>query len=333
MSFTITLEPSKKQFTAEANETILEAAFRSGINLNYSCSNGSCGVCIAELIDGTVNSKKTDFHSKPTAEGNTQILLCSSTATSNCVVYAQQADNIYDLPYQTIETKVYKFESLTDDMMLLQLKTPRSKSLQFLAGQYVTLEIDGLDPRSKSIASCPCNGMYLHFHVHRSVDNDHFSDYLFSQLKTKQNVTVSGPSGAFTLDDPSKRPIIFVASNTGFAPIKSLIEHAIDLELEQEMHLYWVMPEGSAHYLENYCHSWADVFDNFRYTLLTSPTELDFSQQLDFVAKKIALLNPDVSGFDFYLNGPKDQTHGFIEHLQAFGLDQQRLFIDDLKRY
>ena len=333
MSFTITLKPSNKSFSAEANETILEAAFRSGINLNYSCSNGSCGVCIAELISGTVDTSKTDFHCKPTAEGNTQILLCSSIATSDCVIYALQADNIYDLPYQTIETKVYKFESLTDDMMLLQLKTPRSKTLQFLAGQYVTLEINGLDPRSKSVASCPCNGMYLHFHIHRSENNDTFSDYLFKELKPKQNVTISGPNGLFTLDDPSKRPIIFVASNTGFAPIKSLIEHAIDLELSQQMYLYWVVPEGSTHYLENYCHSWVDAFDNFHYTSLNSPVEFDFSQQLDFVAKQVSLKHSDVSGFDFYLNGPKEQTHGFIEHLQPFGLARERLFIDDLKRF
>jgi CDP-4-dehydro-6-deoxyglucose reductase len=333
MSFTITLEPSSKRFSAEANETILEAAFRSGINLNYSCSNGSCGVCIAELLDGTVDTKITDFHCKLTAEGNTQILLCSSRATSDCVIYALQADNIYDLPYQTIDTKVYKLESLTNDMMLLQLKTPRSKTLQFLAGQYVTLEIEGLNPRSKSIASCPCNGMYLHFHIHRSEKKDIFSDYLFNEMKPKQNVTVSGPNGLFTLDDPSKRPVIFVASNTGFAPIKSLIEHAIDLELSQEMYLYWVMPEGSAHYLENYCHSWVDAFDNFHYVSLHSPAELNFPQQLNFVAKQISRQHSDVSGFDFYLNGPKEHTEGFIEHLQPLGLDRERLFIDDLKRF
>jgi len=332
MSFNITLQPSGKTFSAEASETILEAAFRSGISLHYSCKSGTCGVCIAELLDGTIDVMATDFHCKPTAKGNTQILLCASKATSDCVIHALLADNIYDLPFQTIETKVYKLEQLDNDMMLVQLKTPRSKTLQFLAGQYVTLEIDGLEPRSKSIASCPCNGMYLHFHIHRN-KNDIVSEYFFTQLKTKHSVTVSGPSGLFTLDDSSKRPIIFVAGNTGFAPIKSLIEHAIDLELSQQMFLYWVMPEGMEHYLDNYCRSWQDALDNFHYTSLNSDAELDFPRQLDFVASNIVRHHPDLGGYDLYLNGPKEQTHTFIQHLLPFRLDKKRLFIDDLKRY
>lgn len=332
MSFTIKLEPSGKTFTTEVNETILDAAFRSGINLHYNCKNGTCGVCIAELLDGTVDSKRTDFHCKPGVEGNTQFLLCASKPTSDCIIQAPQADNIYDLPFQTIDTKVYKLEQLDEDLILMQLKTPRSKTLQFLAGQYVTLEIEGLEPRSKSVASCPCNGMYLHFHIHRN-EKDAFSKYLFTRLKTRQNIKVSGPSGLFTLDDTSGRPIIFVASNTGFAPIKSLVEHAIDLELGQEIYLYWVMPEGSKHYLDNYCRSWEDALDNFHYTALSSDVSLDNSQQLEFVAEIIAKQHSDIGDYDLYLNGPKEQSCAFVQHLLPLGLNSECLFVDDLKRY
>lgn len=125
-------------------------------------------------------------------------------------------------------------ERVQDDTLILHLRTPRAQTLRFLAGQHLSLAIAGLPPRSKSIASCPCNAMHLQFHIRR-VPGDPFSEYVFTQLKISQTVTVEGPWGNFSLDESSKRPIIFVAYETGFASIKSIIEHAIALELEQPL--------------------------------------------------------------------------------------------------
>jgi len=339
MSARITLQPSGKQFSAETGENILAAALRAGLNLQYNCKNGSCGVCAAELLQGeVVKSQNHDYKCKPSAEGNPRFLMCCHQARSDLQIRATEVGNSYDLPFQSIETRVYRNDMAENQIRILQLRTPRSKSLQFLAGQYVTLEIDGLPPRNKSIASCPCNGMYLHFHINRAQD-DPFARYVFDELKPKQKVMVNGPSGQFTLDDDSKRPILLIANGTGFAPIKSLIEHAIDLELAQDIQLYWIMPTGETHYLANYCHSWEDALDNFRYTALhfdcADNDGADSAPQslLLQAAQAISREHPDLHDYDVYINGPRQHASGLIEHLLAHGLDAQRLFIDRMKRY
>ncbi len=328
MAYHITLQPGGKSFLAEPNETILDAALRSGINLDYHCSNGSCGACLARVRSGkVVQARHHDYVCKPASDGCPQILSCCSIAGSDLVLEARESGRPQDVPLQSIETKVYKLEKIDDHIMLLQLRTPRSQTLRFLAGQYVSLNIKGLPPRSKSIASCPCNGMYLQFHVHAS-EHDGFSDYVFNTMKPRETVMLNGPSGQFNLDDDSNRPILFIANDTGFAPIKSLIEHAISLELEQAMYLYWNMPENSRHYLENYCRAWEDALDNFTYIPLHSD-----SRTLDTLSRTIIEQHPDLSGFDVYLNGPEQNAQAILERLQQHGLAGDRSFIDKMKKY
>ncbi len=328
MAHHITLQPGGKSFLAEANETILEAALRSGINLDYNCSNGSCGACLARVRSGRIaRSRHHDYVCKPASDGSPQILSCCSIAGSDMVIEAREAGRPQDVPLQSIETKVYKLEKIDDHIMILQLRTPRSQTLQFLAGQYVTLKIKSLPPRSKSIASCPCNGMYLQFHVHAS-EQDDFSDYIFNTMKPRETVMLNGPGGHFNLDDDSDRPILFIANDTGFAPIKSLIEHAISLELDQPMYLYWNMPENNRHYLENYCRAWEDALDNFTYI----PVHSDTCTQ-DTLSRIIEEQHPDLGGVDVYLNGPEQNARAIVERLQQHGLPADRLFIDEVKKY
>ena len=269
MSFRVRLLPSGKEFTAEKNETVLEAALRSGISLNYSCNNGSCGGCGGRIKSGQVReTQQHDFHFSDTQKAQGHVLLCVNAAQSDLEIEVKEAGGIEDIPLQLIPTKVEQMERIQDDIMILHLRTPRSQTLRFLAGQHLSLAIAGMPPRNKSLASCPCNAMHLQFHIRR-VPGDPFSEYVFTQLKVSQTVTVEGPWGNFSLDENSKRPIIFVAYETGFAPIKSIIEHAIALELEQPLHLYWMAHQPGNHYLNNLCRSWLDALDNFSYTALT----------------------------------------------------------------
>lgn len=333
MSHQIQFQPSGRRFTAEPGDTLLEAALRAGLNPAYSCNNGSCGECAARVLAGDAgHSLHHDYVMRPDPEGLPRVLLCRTRPRSDMVLEVAEADSLYDLPFQTIETRVYRNDAVTDAVRILQLRTPRSKTLQFLAGQYVTLHGEGLEPRNKSIASCPCNGMYLHFHV-RHQPGDAFSDFVFEACPPKQKIMISGPSGHFTLDDRSSRPILFIANDTGFAPIKSLIEHAIALELEQPLALYWITARDEDHYLANQCRAWADALDNFRYLPLSlGPTD-DPAQRLATLGEHIASHWPQLDSHDVYLNGPPEQAALLQARLLALGLPEDRLFIDELKRY
>ena len=226
--------------------------------------------------------------------------------------------------------------------MVLHLRTPRSQTLRFLAGQHVTLTFNGISARNKSIASCPCNGMIVQFHIRR-VAGDTFSEYVFAQLQTKQQVTITGPDGDFVLDTNSRRPLIFIAYETGFAPLKSLIEHAISLDLSQPIHLYWAARHAGGHYLENHCRSWQDALDNFRYTAIVSDGDIDAAahSSTDISTPEACLMTaaaqvvddyPDLQGHDVYVSAPASGIDAARELFVRHGLAEDRLFVDVLER-
>lgn len=298
----ITLLPSENTFPSEAHESILDAALRAGLNMAYSCNNGSCGDCKARLIAGEVEEIGFYDYVIPEAEkAQGTILLCCNAAKSNCAIEAGEAKSASDIPMQSLRAKVSKVEQKHDDFVVLQLRTPRTKTLRFLAGQYVHLRIKDSPPYEASVASCPCNGMILEFHIHR--DEHPFVEYVFEQLRTGEQIDIDGPFGDFILDEESKRAIVMVGVDIGFAPLKSLIEHAIALDLEQAIQLYWVVTQEGMHYRENYCRSWEDALDTFIY----KPLVLDYSSHLadsvDTIVNEIIASSPIESEVDLYLSG------------------------------
>ncbi len=153
-------------------------------------------------------------------------------------------------------------------MRLLHLQTPRSNRLRFLAGQSVTLELPGGMSASHPVASCPCDDRNLQFHVRRR-EGDAFAARVFEGLRAADTVRIEGPRGSFVLNEESDRPLVFIAGGTGFAPIKSLIEHAMALEAAESLSVIWLAPAADGHYLDNLCRSWSDALDDFRYLPLT----------------------------------------------------------------
>lgn len=350
MTAKVTLQPSAREFYVEPGETVLEAALRSGVSIPYNCNNGSCGDCRARIVSGELSRELPhDYVIKQAERDRGMVLLCCAMTQSDLAIEVREAGSPADIAPETIATTVYKIEHPTVDTTVLHLRTPRSKTLRFLAGQHATIRIDGLPPRNKSIASCPCNGMFLQFHI-RKVPGDPFAEHVSEALKQRDKVEVEGPFGAFTLDEDSRRPIVFLAYETGFASIKSLIEHAIALEKSQHMHLYWVARDDSDHYLANYCRSWQDALDDFVFTPLTadaadqiagSPLEgLAELDKLSAAERAMAVCGarvvhdyPDLAGFDVYASGPRSILSVGKQLLTEHGLPEARLFVDHIERY
>lgn len=309
MSFTIRLSPGGRQFQADAHETVLEAALRSGINLPYSCAGGSCGECRARLISGRLGP--TEFHDFNFSEAEKLqgfVLLCSIRPASDLVVEAAEFAGA-DIPHQQIEARISGLE-IRQDYLLLSLRTPRSRTLRFLAGQFVELAVEGVGRRPAAIASCPCNGMILQLHLSRG-HGDPLTEHLFSNARVGEPVGIEGPFGRFTLDERVARPLVMVAEGTGFAPVKSLIEHVIALDWPKEVQLFWLAKPGG-HYLANQCRAWQDALDGFTYTLLEAVSG-------DPAATVCEAARP---GADWYVAA----GDAFAERLVAGLTDHERLF-------
>ncbi len=334
----VKIQPGGREFCAGPHETILDAALRAGVALTYSCNNGSCGDCRARLLSGHISeARHHDYRFSDAEQAAGYFLTCCSYAAEDLEIEARETSGVEDIPAQRIPAQVYKLEHPHPDVMVVHLRTPRSKTLRFLAGQHVMLEIEGLPPRNKSIASCPCNAMNLQFHIRRA-PGDAFAEFCFSALKLGQQVNVIGPSGTFTFDDEANRPVIFLAYDTGFAPIKSLIEHAISLDFSLPMHLYWVAPNAANHYLENYCRSWLDALGNFSFTPLVGEAAGDdalpeVERNLLLGTRSIIADYPDLAPFEVYVNGPEAAMSSNRLLLLEHGLPESRLHIDSLQRY
>jgi CDP-4-dehydro-6-deoxyglucose reductase len=266
MAGLVRLQPSDHQFYVDGSDSILDAALQAGLPLNYGCSNGNCGLCQARLLSGEVGKvSHHDFVFSEAEKNMGHILLCSYTAQGDVVIEAQENAVISE---QHITTRVKKLAVLNGDIRLLHLQTPRTQRLRFLAGQSVRLDLDGKTSADHPIASCPCDDRNIQFHV-RLTEGDVFSKRIDS-LKPGYAVQVIGPFGDFTLNNRSDRSILFLAFDTGFAPVKSLIEHAMQLERSENLHLYWIADGEENHYMQNLVRSWIDVFDNFSYTPLNT---------------------------------------------------------------
>ena len=281
MSAHVTVKPSGHEFFVEGSESLLKAALRAGLSPNYGCGNGNCGLCKARVISGETRAvTNSDYRFSEAEKAQNHILMCSCTAqSSDLVLEVLEAGLPEDIPEQRIVAKVRSIDPLGDDMLRLHLQTPRSNRLRFLAGQRVTLGLpagvvssDDLHAEL-AVASCPCDDRNLVFHVRRpGGDNSssdpasRFADCLFAGLvRPGADVSVWGPWGHFVLERDSVRPLVFVAIDEGFAPINSLIEHAIAVDAAESITLYWGATGPGGQYLPNQCRAWASALDEFEY--------------------------------------------------------------------
>ncbi|MBI4988783.1 MAG: 2Fe-2S iron-sulfur cluster binding domain-containing protein [Rhodocyclales bacterium] len=317
MSAHVTLHPSRHDFFVEGADTLLEAALRAGLAVNYGCSNGICGLCKARVVSGQVQKVRPHDYVLSEAEKNQgYTLLCCHAAVGDLVVEALETGSAGDIPQQQIVARIKAIESLGDEVRLLHLQTPRNNRLRFLAGQSATLSA-GETSAQLPIASCPCDDRNLHFHIERNAKDD-FARQVFEVLRAGDPVTVFGPWGDFVLRAESPRPILFVASEAGFAPIKGLIEHAMSLDTAELLHLYWHAARPTGHYLANLCRSWAGALDNFRYTAVAEGGAHD-------LVAGMAKDHADLAAFDIYLAGSDTFVDGAAKALAQQGFPAAQL--------
>jgi CDP-4-dehydro-6-deoxyglucose reductase len=216
---------------------------------------------------------------------------------------------------QRLTAKVKSVEVFNPDVAALHLLAPRSQRLRYLGGQSIDVGTGGPAGRY-AIASCPCEDRHIEVHVPRK-PGDAFADAVFTQLKANDPVEIEGPYGEFVLDEDSPRPVIFLAFGVGFAPIKSLIQHAMSLELAESMDLHW-LADAAGHYQDNLCRAWADALDNFTYVPHVHESEANA------VLASLVEDYPDLHRFDVYAAGPEAELDRARDHFLGHGLPEPR---------
>lgn len=325
MSAHVTLQPSGRDFFVEGNDTLLEAALKAGLALNYGCSSGNCGLCKARVISGQVmQTRHYDYVLSDPEKQQGYTLMCCHTAVSDVVLEALEAHSANDIPKQQLTARVKAVTQLSQDMMLLHLQTPRSHRLRFLAGQSATLGHTAVGSAELPIASCPCNDRDLHFHVERGLGGA-LGERVWNGMKAGENITVYGPWGDYVLSEDSQNDVIFIAFDRGFAPIKSLLEHSMARESNEEMGLVWAASTPDGHYLNNLCRAWADALENFHYLPVSMANRESAEAAVAGVVEKLLAEFPKARQADIYLAGPEAYIAPAVAQLAAAGFSKSQV--------
>ncbi len=306
MTFTIQLKPADRSFTVERDEAILPAAIRQGIGLPYGCRDGACGSCKSRLIEGRVIHGAHQHKALSLAEeASGFILTCCATPQTDCVVEARNVPGAGDYPVLKLPSRVISIEKPSPDVAVLRLQLPANQNLRYRAGQYVEFILRDGARRSYSMANAPHNlgtppAIELHL---RHMPGGKFTDHVFAAMKERDILRMEGPFGSFFLREDTDKPIILLASGTGFAPIKALIEHLQHKGLERPTTLYWGCRRKADLYQHDWCEQVAAQTPWLRYVPVLSEPEDGWTGRTGFVHHAVMADWPDLSGHQVYACG------------------------------
>jgi len=308
MSFNVTVQPSGRAFVANADEALLAAAIRQGIGLPYGCKDGACGSCKCKMVEGSVTHGPHQLKAlSPEEEANGFILTCCGVAHSDIVIESRQVTDESAYPIKKMPARVASLARASHDVMLVRLQLPAGEPFKYHAGQYVEFLLAGNLRRAYSMGNAPHTqvetpGIELHV---RHMPGGVFTEQVFGSMKEKAILRIEGPYGSFFLREDSSKPMVLVASGTGFAPIKALIEHMQFKGITRPAVLYW----GGRRPADLYMHDWvlAKVAEmpNLTYVPVISDAlpEDHWSGRSGFVHKAVLQDLPDLSAYQVYACG------------------------------
>jgi len=331
MPHQVTIQPSGHRFSVEDDETILEAALREGFALPYGCRNGACGACKGKVLAGQVDYgtySASALKDEDKVQG--RALFCRARPLTDLIIEAKEIGAAKDIVVKTLPCRVEKLEKLADDVMRMKIKLPANERLQFLAGQYIDFQLKDGRARSYSLANAPHDDALLELHI-RHVPGGLFTDQVFSTLKERDILRLKGPLGSFFLREDSDKPMIFVAGGTGFAPIKSMLEHAFAAHLDREMVLYWGVRSLKDLYLAALPQQWQAEHPNFSFVpVLSDPQPQDRWQGRTGLVHEAVLADfADLSGYQVYASGAPAMVDAARDaFLRTRGLPEDEFFAD-----
>ena len=305
-AFQITIEPSGRSFSANPDETMLAAGIRQGIGLPYGCKDGACGSCKCKKIRGTVvHGTHQNKALSPEEEAAGLVLTCCGVAQSDVVLESRQVTSEGAFPIKKMPTRVNLLEKKSADVMLLKLQLPANDSFSYHAGQYVEFILRDGARRSYSMANAAhtlAAGLELHI---RHMPGGKFTDHVFKIMKEKEILRIEGPFGSFYLREDSAKPIILLASGTGFAPIKAVLEHMLFKGITRPTTLYWGGRRPTDLYLDDWVQAQLAAMPNLHYVPVVSDAlpEDGWTGRTGFVHRAVLQDFPDLSGHQVYACG------------------------------
>ena len=306
--FNVTVLPSNRSFTVLADEPILTAGIRQGVAMPYGCKDGACGSCKCKMLEGKVihgTHQPKALSAEEEAAG--YILTCCGKPQSDIVLESRQVTSADAFPIKRMPSRVISLEKKSHDVIVVQLQLPASDTLQYKAGQYIEFILRDGARRSYSMASAPhiaAESKTLKLHI-RHMPGGKFTDHVFGEMKEKEIQRIEGPFGSFYLREDSEKPMILLASGTGFAPIKAIIQHMQHTGISRPATLYWGGRRPADLYMNDWVQAQLVAMPNLSYVPVVSNAlpEDEWTGRTGFVHQAVIADFPDLSAYQVYACG------------------------------
>ena len=332
------LVPSGRAFPVDDGETILQAALRAGVVLPYGCKDGACGSCKSQLMEGQVDYGTYQRKALSDAEKEQGgVLICCATAQTDVVIKARVVAAEGMMTVRKMPCRVQSITRAAPDVAIVKLQLPANDKFEYLAGQYIDILLKDGKRRSYSMASAPQANNVVELHI-RHTPGGAFTDAIFGSgtpsanaVKEKDILRFEGPQGTFFLREDSTKPMIMLASGTGFAPIKAVIEHAASKNSQRPIVLYWGGRRPHDLYQSELAQQWEKSLPNFRYVPVVSDAlpEDGWAGRTGFVHRAVMEDFPDLSGHQVYACGAPIVVQSAQQDFVAnCGLASEEFFAD-----
>jgi CDP-4-dehydro-6-deoxyglucose reductase len=312
-----------KKFECPAESTILDAAKSHNLVLEYSCRTGRCGTCKAKVISGNTRAVKTEESLTAEELHDGYILTCARTALDNVSLDIEDLGRLAAIKTQTLPCRIDSIRPLTDDVMQVILRLPPKNNFAYLSGQYIDVIAKNGIRRSYSIANSKLLSDKVELHI-RQVENGELSQYWFEEAKQNDLLRFEGPYGTFCLRDKPQKNIIFLATGTGIAPIKSILEDLNSAaEQTHNIYLYW----GGRHTQDIY---WQPEFGTIQinFNPVLSRADVTWTGRRGYIQDALMADNIDLSHSVVYACGSDQMIHSAQKSLILNGLDSKNFYSD-----
>ena len=315
---------NNKTFTCDKDSTIFDAAKKNNIVLEHSCLSSRCRSCVVKVLSGKTINKEEELVLTEEEKNEGFVLSCNAKPLSDIELDIEDLGEIKLFEKKIIPSKISVIEKLTNDNLKIVLRLPPNSNFNFNSGQYVTI-IKGNLTRSYSIANCSNHKNQLEFFI-KKYTNGLMSDYFFKEAKINDLLRIEGPIGTFFLRNSSLKNIIFLATGTGIAPVKSILEGLEKSHEQYQNKNLWVIV--GARYKKDLF--WLPKFKNLKikYIPVLSRQDNDWNGAKGYVQNVVLKQQIDLENTQVYACGSKDMINSAKELFFKNNLKENNFFSD-----
>ena len=331
-AFHVLANPDNRIIPVKEDESLLDACLRDGLAMPFDCRNGGCGVCKCTVLHGEVELGACQESALTAAEREAgRVLACVAKPLSDVEIEYEPTARAARVA-AVHEARVVSMDLLAPDVMRVRLEPEGGERIPFYAGQYINILIGDGQKRAFSFATAPHEPGPIELHIRR-IEGGLFTTRVFTAMKVGDRLRFEGPVGSFFLREEGTKPVIFVAGATGFAPVKSMVEHAFHAGLARPMVLYWGTRTLADMYLRELPEQWAREHPNFRFVpVLSDPRPEDqWEGRTGLVHEAILRDYPDLAGHRIYACGSVKMVEAAQPAFAKQGLSSDDCFSDAFK--